>query len=223
MPRGRVGRTPGRRSFWGPRVARVGMVLDVFRLRCPLSWMSFVLDALCLGCLLSWMPFVLDAGRCRLLGPRRCASCAALPLSWGARAPLAPNAGPQPHRGAVQCDACQRRTALPGVGCRRLLGARPGTASRVPSPCPEGGWAGRPGDAAPRGRGSLGCVWSWMSFVFDAPCLGCRSSSMPFVLDVFRLRCHLSRMLAVVGRLGHGDARRVLPPRVLGFPRASGA
>ena len=28
---------------------------------------------------------------------------------------------PQPHRGAVQRDASQRRTALPGVGCRPLL------------------------------------------------------------------------------------------------------
>src|SRR5205823_6287357 len=35
---------------------------------------------------------------------------------------MKPNAGPQPHRGAVQRDAYQRRTALPGVGCRPMLG-----------------------------------------------------------------------------------------------------
>src|SRR5438270_1811785 len=35
---------------------------------------------------------------------------------------LGPNAGPQPHRGAVQGSACHTRTALPGVGCRPLLG-----------------------------------------------------------------------------------------------------
>jgi hypothetical protein len=38
------------------------------------------------------------------------------------------SAGPTPgltrHRGAVQSNACHKRTALPGVGCRRWLGAR---------------------------------------------------------------------------------------------------
>ena len=33
-----------------------------------------------------------------------------------------PNAGPQPHRGAAQRGAYHRRTALPGVGCRPMLG-----------------------------------------------------------------------------------------------------
>src|SRR5437667_12721277 len=34
---------------------------------------------------------------------------------------FAPNATPHPHRGAVQSYTCHTRTALPGVGCRRLI------------------------------------------------------------------------------------------------------
>jgi hypothetical protein len=33
-----------------------------------------------------------------------------------------PNAGPQPHRGAVQRHAYHKRTTLPGVGCRPWFG-----------------------------------------------------------------------------------------------------
>ena len=38
------------------------------------------------------------------------------------------------HQGARRGHAYDKRTALPGVGCRRLLGARPGTDSHLASP-----------------------------------------------------------------------------------------
>ncbi len=33
---------------------------------------------------------------------------------------------------------------LPGVRCKRWLGARPGTDAHGASPCPQGVWGGRP-------------------------------------------------------------------------------
>ena len=115
--------------------------MDVFRLRCPLSWMSFVFDALCLGCLSSSMPFVSDAGRRRSLGPRRCASCAALPLSWGARAPLAPNARGEPPRHVL--TAAEVKATIGAVGSSAWLGPASAAAPSAPHPrcgLPQGRW-----------------------------------------------------------------------------------
>ena len=168
--------------------------------------MLYVLNALCLECRSSWMPFVLAVPMCLWhLTPRF--TCA------GATDPVP-----------------RHRPPLPGVRCKRWLGARPGTASRVASPCPQGGWAGQtmrrrrpPGpqvvwvgvvlDAL-----CLGCLVSWMPFVLDAFRLGCLSSWMSFVLDALGLRCLPSWMLAVVGLLGHGDESRVLLSPWLGVP-----
>ncbi len=97
---------------------------------------------------------------------------------------------------------CRRRTTFPYERtvtrgppyplfhrrCKRLLGARPGTDARLPSPGPHGVWAGctrrRRGSRCPRVARvcvvldalCLGCLLSWMPFVLDALCLGCWSS-----------------------------------------------
>ena len=93
------------------------------------------------------------------------------------------------------------RPPLPGVRCKRWLGARPGTASHVASPCPHGVWKGRPMrrlcSRCPRVARvcvvldvfCLGCLSSWMSSVLDVFCLGCPWSWMSFVLDALGLGC----------------------------------
>ena len=50
-----------------------------------------------------------------------------------------------------------------------LEGARPGTASRVASPCPQGGWAGH----TMRRRRPPDPRVVWVGVVLDALCLGC--------------------------------------------------
>jgi hypothetical protein len=95
-----------------------------------------------------------------------------------------------------------------------FLGRR-ATWDRRPSDLPKPPWrVGRTHEEATRlpvssgrsGVRGLGCPLSWMSFVLDAFCLGCL----------------LSWMLAVVGLLGHGDARRVLISPCLGVPARPG-
>src|SRR5690349_9204589 len=51
-----------------------------------------------------------------------------------ARAFWKPNATPHPHWGAVQAHTYHKRTALPGVGCRRMLGQ----SEEDPRPAPPG-------------------------------------------------------------------------------------
>jgi hypothetical protein len=77
------------------------------------------------------------------------------------------------HRGAEQRDAYHKRTALP-VRCKRLLGVRPGTASRVASPCPQGVWGGH----TMQRRRPLCPRVVWAGVVLDALRLGCLSSWM---------------------------------------------
>jgi len=85
---------------------------------------------------------------------------------------------PRPTTGFVQPRIVWR---LRATRILNTLGARPGTASRVASPCPQGGWAGhtmrRRRPPGPRGRlgvRGLECPVSWMSFVLDAGRRGSR-------------------------------------------------
>src|SRR6266446_7509225 len=49
--------------------------------------------------------------------------------------PAKPNAALHLHRGAEQCNAYYKRTALPGVRCKRLFGGGAPCRLRVGCPC----------------------------------------------------------------------------------------
>ena len=119
------------------------------------------------------------------------------PLWWNSC--LTPT--PHPHRGAVQGSACHKRTALPGVGCRRLIGPDLGTEPGPRPPWPPPWHPPRSRDAGervgPGGAARLGAVFavlgrapslsgallSWRCLVLGMLCLGrslsgrCRAAS----------------------------------------------
>ena len=107
-----------------------------------------------------------------------------------------PTPTPHPHRGAVQGSACHKRTALPGVGCRRLLGPDLGTMPGPSPPWPPPWHPPRSHDAGERmgpvWAGGLGGARSSPSFVLHRLCLGlsCLGGSLSWGCSVLDGPCH---------------------------------